>query len=864
MGKATEAIKGHFQKSRFQPFPYASNTFLTRRAPADGLSLKRPFSRLDRISRVSRVFTIASPDPIPTISPFPECPAAMAKNNPRRHPTTPKSPTPPAGVARANRGGESPVVKPAAPPSPDVTLELTTARPPVAAPSPTPRLRLKLFLIGLALGLLLLAVYSNSFSAGLVLDNGTVIGTDPRIKEVTRDNLFLIFHQNYWWPAFESDLYRPLTTLSYLFNYAILGDRRFPFGYHVVNFLLQWANVWLVLVIVRRLSGNLALAAIAAALFAVHPVNVESVTNIVGRGDLLATLSILLGGWCYLRAADASGWGKAAWLAGTGINALWGIFSKESAVLIAAFVFLYDLLWRWPRLPGKNFFHRLKQAALEFGLKGYVALLPALLFLWLVRSYLTLHSPVFGQVFADNPISQADSWFQGAMTAINVLGRYLLMMVFPRTLSCDYSYHQIPMYGEPGAGWPTLLSWVSLAVIVALIWVAVRFRRSQPLLSWGIAVFLIMQLPTCNRLRPLGSIMAERFLYLPSIGFCVAAALGLVRLGEFLARHIAALRREASAVGWVLAAATTVAQGARTHARNEDWQTDYSLWKSAVAAAPDSFKTHKAFALCLWDDALEKHRGDWTEEELALDAAIAESEKGLFILDHPPLSLPRQDNTLFQDLGMFYLLRGEILEHRSQADEARAAYQKSKDVLLRAVEVDHYANETSRETSLKRGRPEAEIADVGNQHIYVLLVQACEHLQDWSNAEKYARYIQQLMPLDSTGYRFTAVELAHQGRIAEAIIQTLEAILMDPTDPTLYQNLSLLYQGTNIVPNPVTPSGKTFALNSDIPLVRAELNEAGVALIRHLQNCKQFEAAAVLREKFIKNYLIPAELFDQK
>ena len=728
-------------------------------------------------------------------------------------------------------------------------------------PSRIPWLGLKLILLGFALGLVVLAAYANSFHAGLVLDNGVVIGDDPRLKAVNADNINAIFHQNYWWPAFESDLYRPLTTFSYLVNYSVLGNGKNPLGYHVVNFLLQWFNVFLVLVIVRRLSGKIALAFVAAALFAVHPVNVESVTNIVGRGDLLATLSILLGGWCYLRAADTTGWRKAAWLTGTALNALWGIFAKESAVLLAAFVFLYDLLWRWPQLTEPDFFGRLKRAAIEFGLKGYTALLPALLALWLVRSWLIFKSPVFGQVFSDNPISQPDSWFQGAMTAINVLGRYMLLMVYPRTLSCDYSYHAIPMYGDPGAGLEDVLSWVALAVIAGLIWLAVKRCRTQPLFAWAVGIFFLMQLPTMNLLFPIGSIMAERFLYLPSIGFCVAAAQFLWWVVGILVRHARVPRL---ILGWSLAAAATVALGARTHARNADWQTEYTLWKSASDAEPDSFKVHKGFANCIWGGALEKNRGDWAAEETALDAAIAEAEKGVYILDHPTLSLPRQDNTLFKDMGMFYLYKGEHLEHRGQAIAARATYQKGVDVLLRAVEVDHYANKASRESSLKRGRKESEIIDVGNYNIYTLLVVAYEKIQDWANAEAYARYIQRLVPFDSVGYRLAATELAHQGRVGDAEVMALEALYLDSNDGTLFQMLANYYNAMGIVPNPVQPFGDRYSLNQEVPIVRQELNAAGVALVAHLVDCKQFEAASALRQKFISNYQIPAELFPKQ
>jgi len=756
----------------------------------------------------------------------------------------------------------SPAPGPAAPPS-------AARNPPRAIPVPRiPWLRSKIFLIGLGLGLIILAAYSNSFSAGLVLDNSVVIGDDPRIRAVNGDNIQLILTKNYWWPAFESNLYRPLTTMSYLINYRLFShgapdkfDLATVPSFHWVNFLLQWANVFLVLVIVRRLSGQLALATVAAALFAVHPVNVESVTNIVGRGDLLATLSILLGGWCYLRAAEATGWGKVAWLTGVAFNALWGIFAKESAVLLAAFVFLYDLIWRWPRLPEKKFFPRLGRAILEFGVKGYVALAPALLALLIARSRLTFYSPVFGEVFADNPISGADHWYIGAMTAINVLGRYLLLMIFPRTLSCDYSYHAIPLYGDPGAGLQDLLTWVSLGVIVGLLMFAVKRCRTQPLFAWAVGIFFLMQLPTMNLLLSIGSIMAERFLYLPSIGFCVAAAQFLWWIGGFLVRHA---RWPRLILGWSLAGAATFALGARTHARNADWQTEYSLWQSASAAEPDSFKVHKGFANCLWGEALAHHKGDWVAEESALDAAITEAEKGLSILDHPPLPLPKEDNTLFKDLGMFYLLKGAHVEHRGQTDEARGFYQKSVAVLLRAVEVDHYANKTSHETSLRRGRLESEISDVGNYNIYTLLVVSYEHLKDWTNAETYARYIQRLVPLDTIGYRLAATECANQGRVGDAAVLILEALFLDPRDGSLFQTLGTYYSAMGLVPNPVNPFGNNFSLNQDVPLVRQELNQAGVDLVRHLEDCKQHEAAAALRDKFIASYKIPAELFIRK
>src|SRR6267378_4485618 len=86
--------------------------------------------------------------------------------------------------------------------------------------------------VALALCLLTLLAYSNSFTAGFTLDNRGLILEDTRIRDASPENLALIFQHTYWWPYGESGLYRPVTTLSYLFNYAILGGAASPAGYH--------------------------------------------------------------------------------------------------------------------------------------------------------------------------------------------------------------------------------------------------------------------------------------------------------------------------------------------------------------------------------------------------------------------------------------------------------------------------------------------------------------------------------------------------------------------------------------------------------------------------------------------------------
>ena len=100
-------------------------------------------------------------------------------------------------------------------------------------------------IVALGLCILTLLAYSNSFSAGFALDNRGLLLEDPRIREASPEHLQQIVQHTYWWPYGESGLYRPVTTLSYLFNYAVLGNRDRPAGYHAVNLLLHVINVLL-------------------------------------------------------------------------------------------------------------------------------------------------------------------------------------------------------------------------------------------------------------------------------------------------------------------------------------------------------------------------------------------------------------------------------------------------------------------------------------------------------------------------------------------------------------------------------------------------------------------------------------------
>ncbi len=199
-----------------------------------------------------------------------------------------------------------------------------------------------------ALWALLFAAYSNSFTAGLIFDSGPVIEQDPRIREATAHNFQSILEGPYWYVNAAAGLYRPVTTFSYLVNYAVLGDGTRPGGYHWVNFALHAINVALVYALGIFIFEQPSLALALAALWGLHPVLTESVTNIVGRADLLAAFGVLAGLLCYARAASIAGRRRWAWLGALGVAQTVSLFSKESGIVLPGMMLLYDLIWSRP------------------------------------------------------------------------------------------------------------------------------------------------------------------------------------------------------------------------------------------------------------------------------------------------------------------------------------------------------------------------------------------------------------------------------------------------------------------------------------------------------------------------------------
>jgi tetratricopeptide (TPR) repeat protein len=675
---------------------------------------------------------------------------------------------------------------------PKKRLNLQADPPPKTAPPAVWRLYALLAAITLA-------AYWNSFGLGLAFDAHPLLA-DERIHAATGENVRLILTKHYWWPAPVERLYRPLTTLSFLFNYAILGGGQQPAGYHALNFLLHLANVWLVFALARRLLDRAWPAFFAAALWAVHPVGTDSVANIAGRADLLAAGGVLGGLLVY----DAwtrqphPRWPLCALLAAI---AAWAVFAKETGAMLLPAMLLWDLVRGFGGREG------LRRRA-----PAYLAVASVLaLYLWIRQAvFAVLPWPV--EPFVDNPLRGAPFWV-ARWTAIKVIGMELWLLVWPARLSADRAFHQIPLSGIADVG-----PWVALAAIAGLLALAIRFRRTDPIWFWCAGFFGLMLLPTSNLVVLIGATMAERFLYLPAIGFAVAVSAAAYRyIGP----------RNAP---WVLGAVLLLF-GARTLARNPDWNSDLALMGSDSASAPDSFRVRETHGEYLYDAHPEK-----------IDQAIAEVEEAWKILS--PLPPEQSAAQIPPILALLYGVKGD--QAGASTPAGRAWYEKALALLERADTISRAGERAFEAEQARHGRPLTRRWAVKDVYIFLgLTYSALGRRAEGLAAYRYARGID---PDDTRAYDGAAAAAKAAGDPEQAAVITLEKMLAleqpAPELRTLYAN----------VPGAACAFDERGALAPDCPRVHADLCRAAAELAGTLSDARLPERAGRVRDDAARRY----------
>jgi hypothetical protein len=343
-----------------------------------------------------------------------------------------------------------------------------------------------------------------------------------------------------------------------------------------VNIALNAATTVAVFALASLLLPTWA-AWLAAALFAVHPVHVEAVANGVGQSELLVAVFLLPAVTLYLRGRMRDGGTLAPrTLAAIALLYAGACFSKEHGIVLPALLVAAELTVISDAMPWRDRARQLRP--------WYLALTAIALVFLAARSRVFAGQGFIGfqpfQPFASLHISSVDR----ILTAIGVVPEWFRLLYWPAHLSSEYS----PPETEIAQG-PSMTQLPGLALLIGVVALAVMLRRKKPVVSFGIAFAAITLLPSSNFLVTTGIVLAERTLFLPSLGAMIVLGAVLVpALDAWKASRAGAVRFAPQALCGVVLLTGVF----RSERRSMVWHDNDTLFRRAVVDSPDGYRPH--------------------------------------------------------------------------------------------------------------------------------------------------------------------------------------------------------------------------------------------------------------------------------
>ena len=466
-------------------------------------------------------------------------------------------------------------------------------------------------------------VYFNSLSNGFVYDDLGTIVENAHIKRLG-NFLSSFYNQSYFKISGGEASYRPVATLSYYLLYAVSNVN--PFGYRLLSVTLHIFNVILVYLVAHGIIGNKKAAVIAALLFACHPVNAEAVNGISYNEDLLAAFFFFLSFLSYMRLKPAAPKPGYVFFVLSLFFFLLGLLSKEMAITLPAIVVLHDLILREPiseKISLKRVLEVIKDR--KYYSAGYLGI--GIFYLW-VR-FLAIFNPEEVETQIWGPLIDRIIYLPV------IFLKYIKLCLFPIPLNADYVFSYPTRFFD-------VMPLISLLVVLGLVIYSFFALGNQRTVSFGIWWFFITLFPVYNLIQ-IYNPFAERYMYIPLLGFCLVISIFL----EAVLSRISLSR--AGVLRLFIVVCLVGVCSAITINRNRDWKDSYNLWTQTLEVEPDSFRAHGNLA------RVYQKRG-------MIDASMREVKK--------TLELNPKDYKAYFNLGV-------VLGEQGFAAEALAAYQKT-------------------------------------------------------------------------------------------------------------------------------------------------------------------------------------------
>ncbi len=429
-------------------------------------------------------------------------------------------------------------------------------------------------------------LYMNTFSNDYVLDDAAVINNNQFVKRGLKGISDIFKYDTFkgyiGTSGDGSDMvaggrYRPFSVATFAVenqffpNNAFVGHffNVFYFSilclllYLVLNqiFMLRFANENL-----KRLPFLYVVPFLAALLFAIHPIHTEVVANIKGRDEIFALLGALLSIWLVMSYLQRISVWK---LIVNGFVFFMALLSKENAITFLAIIPL--VVYFFTNFSRKN---------------TIFALVPPIVatVIFLIIRYKVIGFSAFTEVngLLNNPFLEA-SFSQKMATIFYTLVLYIKLLVFPHPLTYDYYPNHIQL-----VDWLHFPSIFSLLFYLSIFVYALLKFKKRDIFSFSILYFLITVFIVSNLIFSVGVYMAERFAFMPSVGFCIAVAYLLYNLYIYFLKKMS--QTIAISVFSAFLFVVIVLLSAKTFDRNMDWKDNFTLFSTDIKTSHNSIK----------------------------------------------------------------------------------------------------------------------------------------------------------------------------------------------------------------------------------------------------------------------------------
>ncbi|XP_045530066.1 protein O-mannosyl-transferase TMTC4 [Pieris brassicae] len=403
------------------------------------------------------------------------------------------------------------------------------------------------------------------------------------------------FNHDFWGSQIDSSLshksYRPLTILSFKLNYLINRRQLSAFQFKITNVVLHILCSTLLLIIYKIIlnkcnfkhSSCMDVGFSATLLFSTHPIHVENVSGIVGRADILAAISFFLSFLMYDKAMTGQCFGYlliSLLFSGT------SMLFKENGITVLGFCIVYEIIAKLKCIKRDLKTHNINNIRKKYNTsisRLFIVLCAIVILLYLRWMVMAGVKPVFKST--DNPAAFANNSFTRIATHNYIYFINTLLLVWPQWSCYDWSMGCIPLIQDCSDF--RILFIISLYAALCLFGVYIyKSRGHTRILILSTSLMIIPFLPASNLFYPVGFVVAERILYIPSAGYCLLVAVGLqkiiVRLKSLVLRKLTLY----------LFYFVVLIYGLKSAQRSFEWQNEFKLFTSGLQVCPLNAKIH--------------------------------------------------------------------------------------------------------------------------------------------------------------------------------------------------------------------------------------------------------------------------------